>query len=59
MAGYDFDALVQRTQGSKDRFKTKDRLTSDEVGFVIRTGPDASHRNIHTLEVDATEIVMH
>ncbi len=51
----------------KDDKKKKDesskpndeRLTSEELGFVIRTGPDATHRNVHTLEVDARNIVIH
>ncbi|CAD7933197.1 unnamed protein product [Amoebophrya sp. A25] len=36
-----------------------ERLTSDELGFVIRTGPDAIHRSKATLEIDAREIIMH
>lgn len=59
MPGYDLAALEARLGKGRDKFAIKDRLTSEEVGFVIRTGPDAAHRNRHTLEVDATEIVIH
>ena len=47
--------------GSRKKFdKPNDqRLTSEELGFVIRTGPDATHRNRATLEIDAPEIVIH
>ena len=44
------------TGNTKDN---SERLTSEELGFVIRTGPDAIHRNVATLEVDARDIVIH
>lgn len=36
-----------------------ERLTSEELGFVIRTGPDAEKRNKATLEIDARDITIH
>ena len=48
------------SSGAKAASKSnEERLTSEELGFVIRTGPDAVHRNVASLEVDACDIVIH
>ena len=46
-------------KSSKSDKPNHERLTNEELGFVIRTGPDAEKRNKATLEIDAREIVIH